>query len=328
MTRPLRIDIEDGIYHVTSRGWERRAIVRDDCDREQWLKLLDRVAVRCGWRVFAWTLLDNHFHIFLQTPEANLSAGMHDLNSGYASAFNRRNNRSGSLFQGRFKSVLVENDSHAVELTRYVHLNPVRAGIVQHPRMYRWSSYCGYVGLHECPPWLACDAVLSELGKNASGRRLAYRRFVEAGLSKPTVSPLASAVGGVFLGGTEWVEQMRRQLAEQPLAPGVPKQRYLAWRPKAEDVVAMVSEVFGVEEVALQESRLHGNDARQAAVYLTRELTDEQLAAIGKQFGGITAAAVSKMLTRAEERRTVDGRWDRLLQKLKRRLVSPKRRSG
>lgn len=90
----------------------------------------------------------------------------------------------------------------------------------------------------------------------------------------------------------------------------------------------MVSEVFGVEEVALQESRLHGNDARQAAVYLTRELTDEQLAAIGKQFGGITAAAVSKMLTRAEERRTVDGRWDRLLQKLKRRLVSPKRRSG
>ena len=125
MSRPLRIDIENGIYHVTSRGWERRVIVRDDRDREQWLSLLDRVAVRCGWQVFAWTLLDNHFHLFLRTPEANLSAGMHDLNSGYASTFNRRYRRSGSLFQGRFKAVLVENDSHALELTRYVHLNGV-----------------------------------------------------------------------------------------------------------------------------------------------------------------------------------------------------------
>ena len=90
MSRPLRIDIENGIYRVTSRDWERRVIVRDDRDREHWLNLLDRVAVRCGWQVLAWTLLDNHFHIFLRTPKANLSAGMHDLNSGYAITFNHR----------------------------------------------------------------------------------------------------------------------------------------------------------------------------------------------------------------------------------------------
>ena len=103
MARPLRIEIEDGVYHVTTRGWERRRIVRSDRDREDWLELLDQVVTRCGWRVFAWVLMTNHFHLFVRTPEANLSAGMHDLNSGYASLFNRRYRRAGSLFQGRFK---------------------------------------------------------------------------------------------------------------------------------------------------------------------------------------------------------------------------------
>jgi REP element-mobilizing transposase RayT len=103
MARPLRIEIEDGVYHVTTRGWERRRIVRSDREREDWLESLDQVVTRCGWRVFAWVLMTNHFHLFVRTPEANLSAGMHDLNSGYASLFNRRYRRAGSLFQGRFK---------------------------------------------------------------------------------------------------------------------------------------------------------------------------------------------------------------------------------
>ena len=326
MSRPLRIDIENGIYHVTSRGWERRVIVRDDRDREQWLNLLDRVAVRCGWQVLAWTLLDNHFHVFLRTPEANLSAGMHDLNSGYASTFNRRYRRSGSLFQGRFKAVLVENDSHALELTRYVHLNSVRAGIVDRPEEYRWSSYGGYLGSHECPCWLACGMVLSELGRNRSRCRLAYRRFVEAGLCEKVVSPLASAVGGVFLGASDWVEGMRRELAEQPAATDVPQHRRLAWRPGVADVVAAVGEAFRVEGSRLQESRRHGNDARLAAVYLSRQLTDERVAAIGEHFGGVSAAAVSKAVSRADKRRAADRRWDRLLSQLTRHLTNPEGR--
>jgi len=142
MARPLRIDVAEGLYHVTVRGWERRSIVRSDRDREDWLRLLETNATRCGWQVFAWVLMTNHFHIYLRTPQPNLSAGMHDLNSGYASLFNRRHRRVGGLYQGRFKAILVEDDSHSWELTRYLHLNPVRAKMVARPEDHAWGSFC------------------------------------------------------------------------------------------------------------------------------------------------------------------------------------------
>ena len=115
-------------------------IVRDDRDRQEWDKLFDRVVVRCGWRLFSWALMDNHLHLLVRTTETNLSAGMHDWNSGYATWFNRRHRRSGSLFQGRFKAILVENESYGWMLSRYIHLNPVRAKIVRKAENYRWSS--------------------------------------------------------------------------------------------------------------------------------------------------------------------------------------------
>ena len=117
MSRPLRIETENGLYHVTARGWERRVIADRDGDREDWLRLLDRVATRCNWRVFSWVLMSHRFHLFPRTPEPNLSAGMHDLNSGYASLFSRRYRRWGSLIQGRFKAIRVENQTHAWELS-------------------------------------------------------------------------------------------------------------------------------------------------------------------------------------------------------------------
>jgi len=217
MARPLRIDIEDGVYHVTSRGWERRVVVRDDQDRQRWLELLDRVATRCGWRVFAWALMNNHFHLYLRTPWPNLSAGMHDLNSGYASGFNRRWRRCGALFQGRFKAVVVEQESHALELSRYLHLNPTRAGIVERPEEWAWSSYPDYLAMRKAPAWLDWQTVGGELGKDLSRARPAYRPFMEAELREPPNSPLATAVGGMFLGSAEWVEWWRRRLAAEPV---------------------------------------------------------------------------------------------------------------
>jgi REP element-mobilizing transposase RayT len=209
MARPLRIDVEDGLYHVTSRGWERRVVVRDDRDRQRWLDLLDRIAARSGWRVFSWVLMSNHFHLYLRTPQANLSAGMHDLNSGY------------------------------------VHLNPVRAGIVKRPQQHPWSSYQHYLDGRKTSQWLDRRTILGELGGTPSRARAAYRRFVEAGLQTPPASPLAALVGGMFLGSSPWIE--RRRLAEEPVRQDVPAQRQLAWRPSIEHVVAAVSHAFDVE---------------------------------------------------------------------------------
>lgn len=320
MARPLRIETEDGLYHVTSRGWERRVLVRDDRDRQRWLELLDRVSGRCGWRVFAWGLMSNHFHLYLRTPQPNLSAGMHDLNSGYASAFNRRYRRCGSLFQGRFKAVVVEDESHALELTRYIHLNPVRASMVERPEQYAWSSYRDYLGMSRAPAWLDWETVVSELGKDRRLARSAYRRFVEAGLSQPPRSPLESAVGGMFLGGGEWVEWWQRRLAAEPVREGVPAQRQLAWRPSLEEVAGAVSQAFGVERAALCVSRRHGNEARSAAIYLARQVTDAAVGVIGQYFGGVSLAAISKMVARVEHRRGEDRAWDRRLTKLSEHL--------
>jgi len=320
MVRPLRIDVEDGLYHVTSRGWERRAVVRDDRDRQRWLDLLDRVATRCGWRVFAWVLMNNHFHLYLRTPQPNLSAGMHDLNSGYAGRFNRRYRRGGALFQGRFKAILVENEAHALELTRYIHLNPVRARIVKRPEEYDWSSYQDYLGVRKAPAWLDWESVLAELAEDRSRALAAYRRFVEAGLSEPPKSPLQAAVGGMFLGGGEWVQRWRRRLAEQPVPEGVPAQRQLAWRPTLEDIVAAVSSELGVERSDLFAVRRRANEARSAAIYLARLLTDEPVGGIGEYFGGVSRAAVSKTVARAEDRRKSDRAWDRRLETLSERL--------
>jgi putative transposase len=322
MTRPLRIDVADGLYHVTSRGWERRTIVRDDGDRQRWLDLLARVAVRRAWRVFAWALMDNHFHLYLRTPEANLSAGMHDLNAGYASGFNRRHQRCGVLFQGRFKAVLVEDESHSRELTRYVHLNPVRAKLVERPEDYLWGSCPDYWGRRRPPEWLDCETILGEFAADQRQARRAFRRFLKAGMSEPEESPLAAAVGGMFLGTIAWVDAWRRRLAKEPPSKDVPSRKRLAWRPTPDDIVTAVSAAFDVEPADILIRRRRGNDARMAAMYLVRSLTNTPVGEIGRYFDGVSAAAVSKTVKRVENLKNKNRTWTRRLNELAGSLIT------
>ena len=227
---------------------------------------------------------------------------------------------AGSLFQGRFKAVLVEDESHALELTRYIHLNPVRAMVVERPEAWPWSSYPDYLGMRKSPAWLDGETVLAEMAKSPSRARSAYRRFVEAGLHEPPSSPFKGAVAGMFLGSQEWVEQWRRRIAAEPVRPGVPAQQKLAWRPGVQDVVAAVSRAFGVEARDLCVSRRHGNEARSAAIYLARRLTDEKVGTIGSQFGGVSPPAISKTVARVEARRATDRALDRCLTRLSKQL--------
>ena len=164
MARPLRIEYPGAVYHITSRGNERHAIIVDDRDRAKWLDLLAHTVAACRWRMLAFALMDNHFHLFLQTPEANLSAGMRYLNGAYATWFNVRHGRSGHLLQGRFKALLVDSEGYWLEVSRYVHLNPVRAGLVQSPEQWRWSSYPGYHRAARRLAWVDYETVLGEFG--------------------------------------------------------------------------------------------------------------------------------------------------------------------
>ena len=309
MSRQLRIEIENGIYHVTARGWERRVIVRDDRDREKWSTLLDRIVVRFGWRFFAWVLMDNHFHLFFQTPEANLSAGMHDLNSGYATWFNRRHRRAGALFQGRFKAILVEDESYCWSLSRYIHLNPVRAKMVQHPEDHGWGSYQYYLPSRNAPAWLHWRTVLAEIGKSERLARNEYRRFVEEGLDGKIVSPLKDVVGKVLLGRPEWVEKTRQVLGLSPADPNITELRHLAWRPSQEQIESVVANEFGVDKSEMFAKRVRYNEARAAALYLIRKLTGVPATQLAQRYGGVSQAAISKTVRRAENRREEERRW-------------------
>ena len=283
-----------GEYHVTSRGLQRRVIARDDVDRTRWLGLLGDVVRRRDWRVLAWVLMDNHFHLFVRTPGGDLSAGMHDLNSGYASFFNRRHGRCGPLYQGRFKGIVVEPGRHHWRLSRYVHLNPVRAGIVMRPEDYRWSSCRDYLGKRQPPEWLAWEQILSEHGQALWTARRRYAEFLRAGLRGSVADPLKDAVASTVLGSPSFVERMRRHLGGRFPGRDVPAARKLRAVLSVADVAAAVAEGFGVARETLRLRGRHGNEARSAATYLSRRLTDASGQQIGAYFGGVGPAAVSR----------------------------------
>ena len=311
MARQPRLEIPGGLYHVTNRGVERGNIVINDDDRRTWLRLLDRVATRCRWRVFAYVLLDNHFHLYFRLTDPNLSAGMHDLESGYATLFNKNHDRSGHLFQARFHAVIVENDSHSVELTRYIHLNPVRAGIVQQPLQFRWSSYRYYLNPRDVPDWLDWTAVLAQLARRESAARVAYKRFVDAGMNGKCSNPLADVVDDWILGSPDFASKCRDLLAEQsPPRERIPLDR----------IVTVVCRRFGVEGESVRQRGRHRNQARDAAILIARDLRDEPLESLAVEFGGVSRSAISETARRARERIEREPAFRKTIEEIKNEL--------
>ena len=206
MSRPLRIEYSGAIYHVTSRGTGRRKVFLDDEDREVFLSTLAWVVDRFGWVCHAYCLMDNHFHLVIETPQPNLSKGMRQLNGVYTQNFNLRHRKTGHLFQGRFKAILVERDGYLLELARYVVLNPVRTKTVRKPGEYAWSSYRATVGLEPAPQGLSISWMMSQFAKKKPVARKRYADFVLSGIGQP--SPWQFLRGQVLLGSDKFVERM------------------------------------------------------------------------------------------------------------------------
>lgn len=184
MSRPLRIEYAGALYHLTSRGDRREAIYEDDEDRQRFLDTLAEVAERYNWVCHAYCLMTNHYHLVAETVEGKLSQGMRHLNGVYTQASNRRHARNGHLFQGRFKGILVDRDAYLLELTRYVVLNPVRAGMVDTPEQWPWSSYRAMIGAVPTPNWLEVHGLLSQFGASREEARHRYRAFVDQGVGR------------------------------------------------------------------------------------------------------------------------------------------------
>lgn len=208
MSRPLRLQFPGALYHVTSRGHRKCAIYLDHTDRLVWLSMLAEVCLQYNFVVHGFCLMDNHYHIVLETLDGNLSQGMQQLNSLYPQYFNRRHEMVGHLFQGRYHAVLVQREVYMMELTRYVVLNPVRAGMVPRPDDWPWSSYGYLVGAMTPPPWLDVATTLLAFGANLQDAVLAYREFVMAGIGR--ASPLANTRHQLILGDDQFIASVRQ----------------------------------------------------------------------------------------------------------------------
>ncbi len=295
MARPLRLEYEGALYHVTSRGNEKANIFRDDRDRARFLEILGLVAQASGWAVHGYCLMGNHFHLLVETPRGNLSAGMQRINGRYTQWFNLRHRRSGHLFQGRYKAILVERDAHLLELCRYVVLNPVRVGIVSSAGAWPWSNYRATSGRNPAPRWLEVDWTLSQFSKSKRRARDLYREFVAEG--RGASSPLTEVRHQVFLGGEQFLKQIDARLQGAALGEDIPRGQRSPLRFTIDAIRRAVAAEFGAEPAAL--SRPRGSADKMIAVYLCRKLSGETGAAIASAFG-IKPARVSNIVTEIE----------------------------
>jgi putative transposase len=232
MARPLRLEFPGALYHVTARGNERKPIVRDDFDREQWLACLTRVVSRFGWVVYAYCLMGNHFHLLLETPLPNLARGMRELNGVYAQRFNRRHRRSGHLFGGRYSALMVKRESHLLEVSRYIVLNPERVSVpIERYDRYPWSSYRATAGFATAPAFLACERLLELFANERKEAARHYRAFVRAGLDRPD---LPEPLGQVYLGDKDFV---RRRRSRRAISSEVPRPQREPMRDSLEELL-------------------------------------------------------------------------------------------
>jgi putative transposase len=284
MARPLRIEYPGAFYHITSRGNERKDIFKSQRDREKFLSYLASASERYQAVIHVFCMLGNHYHLLMETPKGNLSQIMRHINGAYTTYINVKRNRSGHLFQGRYKAILVEKDEYAKELSRYIHLNPVRAGIVERPEKYPWSSYRYYIGLEKKPDWLVTDFILSYFGKRVSKAQKRYREFVKARIGQKYDTPLKETVASIILGSSGFIREI--------------KERHIQKRKRSRDLPALrkFSPRLSVEKIRKEVGAVLEGDvalAEGVSVYFSHRYSGETLKEIGTHFG-IGESAVSQ----------------------------------
>ena len=285
MARPLRIEYPGAFYHVTSRGNEQKDIFKSDIDREKFLSYLVSASERYGAEIHAYCLMTNHYHMMLETPLGNLSQIMKHINSSYTSYFNIKHKRVGHLLQGRYKAILVQADAYAAELSRYIHLNPVRAGMVKFPEDYRWTSYRFYTEGGE-PLWLNTKFILGYFGTGIPESRRNYMSYVNEKVAGGYFSPLMEVVASTILGSEDFVREIQQKMLEdRPVDRDLPALRELKERPLPEKIYEVTRKVF------VDNARL----ARLAGIYLCHRYSGAKLKEIGDLFllseSGVTQAS-------------------------------------
>jgi REP element-mobilizing transposase RayT len=310
MARPLRITYPGAFYHITARGNERKTIFKSKRDREKFLEYLESAVFRYDAVIHVYCLMDNHYHLLLETPAGNLSQIMRHINGAYTTYFNLKRSRAGHLFQGRYKSVLVDIDEYAKELSRYIHLNPVRAKMVEFPEAYEWSSYAYYIGKKKSPEWLQRNFILGYLGEKMPAAEKGYKQFVECLLGQSYESPLTGVVGSTILGAPDFIERIKdKYLSGLASDKDVPATRELSKKMTLDQIFAEVDAVF------------EGNAPikRNIKMYLGQRYSGRSLREISSHFG-ISESGVSHASRRVVKAMETDRKIRKQVEKIENRL--------
>jgi len=310
MARALRITFPGAFYHVTSRGNERKAVFKSKRDREKFLEYLESATQRYDARIHAYCMMDTHYHLLLETPSGNLSQIMRHINGAYTTYFNVKRDRSGHLFQGRYKAILVDIDDYAKELSRYIHLNPVRAKIVETPEEYGWSSYKFYIGKQRAAKWLYRDFILGYFGKRVSTAQKGYQKFVNAIAHQEYNSPLDEVVSSTLLGSADFVAYIKdNYLSAKKPNKELPALKELVKKTSIQDIFEDVELVFTKDKVL----------ARNVKMYLCQRYTGKKLKEIGLHFG-IGESGVSQACRRVTQKIEKDIKLKKRIDKLENQI--------
>lgn len=297
MARQLRIEYEGAFYHVTSRGNQKARIFWDDKDRIEFRKILKRTKERYGYFLHAYVFMDNHYHLLIETPYANIKQVMQNINTSYTVYVNRKHKRVGHLFQGRYKAFIADKENYLMVLGRYIHLNPVRSGDVEKPAKYRWSSYRDYIYAGGEEAITNTDDTLYTFSRKRAVAVKKHREFVEAEIKGAT--PFKKVVGSI-LGDEGFKERVLKYLKGVTDKTEIPEIRKIEPKFKMKDIVMMVADYYGVKEDELLKRRRATERQRKIAIYLSKVLSGEKNREVGRMFG-ITLQAVTNAIRDIEK---------------------------
>jgi REP element-mobilizing transposase RayT len=296
MARPLRIEYPGAWYHIMTRGRRKEAIFFDDKDYQLFMTVLGECSKLFSLEVHAYSLMLNHYHLLVHTPKGNLSRAMRHLNGVYTQRINSRHKFEGSLFKGRFKSILVEEDMYFLELLRYIHRNPVKANITKSLDEHKWTSHRAYMRENERPEWLRTESALLKFGKHVNKAKRKLDAFVKNEVPPDLEKLLNRIKWPVLLGGKEFKKKIKDRIQGKKIdIREVPQHKKMRQQYTAEDVRKFIVESLDWDRNFLLSRRIREHiSCKKAFVYVCRECLQITASAIREEFGDISYAAITK----------------------------------
>ena len=318
MARPLRVEYAGAFYHVIARGNNRENLFKNEQDRLKFIEYLEKAVERFSIIIHTYCLMRNHYHLLVETPDANLSKAMQWVNVSYATYFNIKRRRHGHLFQGRFNA-----DAYLKHLSRYIHLNPVRAKMVSSPAAYQWSSYGAFMGKQKAPQFVETDWLLSNFGKNKKEAQKNYQVFVEKTDASTVENPDKLLAEGFLLGDADFVNWVRATfLSNRKDEKEIPQLKKLKPKIALEDVVQAVAENFGCSQELILTKGRKKNKARNVAIYLARDMSGVSCKDLGEYFGGVNGPLITIMHKRIAAEASRNQRFSYRLDGIKKRILN------